>query len=157
MVAAIIVLSILSGTLIGSILTFIWLVLFTLWTLGVGKALHALLPDTSTLNLNRFYMQIGFVIVYLFYIIVFTDGGYEINNENIDSFGWKVWIIIPLHLFFMYSIIHTIYFLSRCITTLRSKNEGYGWYMLGFWVYPIGIWMIQPKIIELLNKENTIC
>ncbi|WP_152971504.1 hypothetical protein [Lacinutrix algicola] len=155
---SIIVLSIFSESIIGIILMIIWSLLFTYWTLGVGEKLYNKLNDKSILNLKRFKIQIAFVIIYL--IIVFASGGgYEINNENIAEYGWKAWVIIPLHLILMYSMIHTIYFLSRCITTLRDKKEGYGWYMLGFWMFPIGIWIIQPKIIELLNEKpayNTV-
>ncbi|WP_299124532.1 hypothetical protein [uncultured Tenacibaculum sp.] len=132
----------------------IWLCLFTYWTLKVGEKLYNKLNDKSILNLKRFKIQIGFVVVYLL-IIFSTIGGYLINIKNMTQYGWKVWLIIPLHLILMYTMIHTIYFLSRCITTLRNKKEGYGWYMLGFWFFPIGIWIIQPKIIELLNEKPT--
>ncbi|WP_157811824.1 hypothetical protein [Tenacibaculum sp. SZ-18] len=149
---SIIILSIFSETMIGIVLMIIWICLFTYWTLGVGEKLYNKLNDKSILNLKRFKIQIGFVVTYLL-IVFLTVGGYEINNENIAEYGWKAWLIIPLHLILMYYMIHTIYFLSRCITTLRNQKEGYGWYMLGFWFFPIGIWIIQPKIIELLNEK----
>ncbi len=152
MFLSIITLSIFSETMIGIVLMIIWICLLTYWTLGVGEKLHNKLNDKSILNLKRFKIQIGFVVTYLL-IVFLTVGGYEINNENIAEYGWKAWLIIPLHLILMYSMIHTIYFLSRCITTLRNQKEGYGWYMLGFWFFPIGIWIIQPKIIELLNEK----
>lgn len=152
---SIIVLSVFSETLFGEILFILWVLLFIYWTLEVGKTLHNNLIDKSILNLKRFKIQIGFAVIYLLIVSVFFNGGYEINNENINEFGWKSWVIIPLHLTLMYSMIHTIYFISRCITTLRNKKEGYGWYMLGFWVFPIGIWIIQPRIIELINNDTT--
>tara|TARA_Y100001934_G_C11592251_1_gene423830 strand:+ start:70 stop:348 length:279 start_codon:yes stop_codon:yes gene_type:complete len=86
-------------------------------------------------------------------------GGYSINANNYDEYDSIIWIIIPMHIILMFCIIHTIYFLSKCITTLRNKNEEYVWYMLRFWFFPIGIWIIQPRIIELLkdsvNSENS--
>jgi hypothetical protein len=146
-------LSFFTESIIGGILIILWVCLFTYWTIGVGVKLHEKLEDKSILNLKRFKIQIGFVLVYL--IIVFTTiGGYQINNENITEYGSKAKIIIPLHIITMYFMIHTIYFLSRCITTLRNRQEKYGWYMLGFWYFPIGIWIIQPRIIELLEKED---
>lgn len=154
MFLSIIVLAIFSETIFGIVLAILWLCLFTYWTLKVGEKLHDKLIDKSILNLKRFKIQIGFVIVY-FVIVYATMGGYAITNETIADFGWLAWIIIPLHLMLMYAIIHTIYFLSRCITTLRNKHEAYGWYMLGFWFFPIGIWIIQPRIIELLNEKPT--
>lgn len=150
---SLIILSVISETIIGNILFVCWFSAFTYWTLKVGEKLYNKLNDKSILNLKRFKIQIAFVVVYLGITLAF--GGYEINNENIAEYGWKAWILIPLHLILMFSMFHTIYFLSKCITILRMKNEGYGWYMLGFWFFPIGIWIIQPKIIELLSEKPT--
>lgn len=143
--------AILAETKIGVLYMILWCGLFTYWTLRVGEELHKRLEDKSILNLKRFKYQIAFVVIY--FIIVFPFGGYEITNENISDYGWTVWAIIPLHLILMYSIIHTIYFLSKCMVTLRNKHEFSLWYMMGFWVFPIGIWVIQPRIIELLKKK----
>ncbi len=154
---SIFIISIFSETFFGNILLSIWFLLSTYWTLSLGEILHNKLKNKSILNLKRFKVQIGFVFIYITLILIFTNGnGYEININNYFEFGWKTWLIIPLHLILMFCIFHTIYFLSRCITTLRNKKEGYGWYMLGFWMFPIGIWIIQPRIIELLeeNSEN---
>ena len=148
---SVIILSIFFESIFGRVLLVIWLVLFTYWTLGVGEKLYNKLDDKTLLNLKRFKLQIAFVFVYLI-IVLSISGGYEINNENIHEYGLDAWGIIPLHLLLMYFIIHTIYFLSRCIVVLRNKKEAYGWYMLGFWFFPIGVWIIQPRIIELLKE-----
>ncbi|MCH3885053.1 hypothetical protein [Tenacibaculum aquimarinum] len=156
---AIIIVSTFSETIIGDLLFGILFLLVTYWTLSTGEILYNKLKDKSILNLKQFKLQIYFVVTYLFLVFIFL-GGYEINNENISEYGWKAWLIIPLHFLMFFCMIHTIYFLSKCITTLRNKKEGYGWYMLGFWMFPIGIWIIQPRIIKLLNndspKQNTL-
>ena len=149
---SLIILSIFSNTVFGNILMIIWFILFIYWTKTVGENLYNKLNDKSILNLKRFKLQIAFVVIYML-IILSTRNGYEINSENIAEYGWKAWVIIPLHLTLMYCMIHTIYFLSKCITTLRNKQEALGWYMLGFWMFPIGIWIIQPRIIDLLNEH----
>ncbi|APG64626.1 hypothetical protein LPB136_04255 [Tenacibaculum todarodis] len=120
----------------------------------MGEKLYNKLNNKSILNLKQFKLQIYFVVIYLILISIFL-GGYDINNNNIVEYGWVAWVIIPLYFLMFFCMIHTIYFLSRCITTIRNKKEGYGWYMLGFWVFPIGIWIIQPRIIDLLNKDST--
>ncbi|MFK8059980.1 MAG: hypothetical protein AB8B78_07810, partial [Polaribacter sp.] len=122
---SLIVLSIFSESFLGNILWITWFLLFTYWTLRIGEILYNKLKDKTILNLKRFKIQIGFVVVYLILVSLFSNGGYEINNENISEYGWKAWIIIPFHLILTYSMIHTIYFLSKCITTLRNKKEGY--------------------------------
>lgn len=151
---AIIIISIFSETIIGDVLFCILFLLVTYWTLSVGEVLYNKLKDKSILNLKKFKIQIYFTVIYIFLVSIFLNGGYEINNDNIVEYGWKAWIIIPLHFLLFFCMIHTIYFLSRCITTLRNKKEGYGWYMLGFWIFPIGVWIIQPRIIELLEGNS---
>jgi hypothetical protein len=149
---SLIIISIFSESKIGILLLIIWLCFFTFWTLIVGEKLYEKLNNKSNLNLKRFKIQIFVVIIY--FVVFAITGGYEINLENISNYGWRDWVIIPFHFILMYMIFHTIYFLSKCITLLRQKNENYGFYILGFLMFPIGIWIIQPKIIELLNDKS---
>lgn len=144
-----ILIAILSETYIGVSFMFAWFGLLTYWTIRVGEELHSRLEDKSILSIKRFKFQIAFVVIYILTTIPF--GGYEVTTENYMEYGWLVWIIIPFHLIFMFFIFHTIYFLSKCITTLRNKQEVVLLYMIGFWVFPIGIWIIQPRIIELIK------
>ena len=146
------IVSLINKTTFGILLLVIWCLLFAYWTKRVGEELFFRLENKSILNLNRFKYQILFVIFY-FLLVVILFGGYSINVSNYDQYGFIKWIIIPMHLVIMFFIIHTIYFLSKCIVILRNKNEEYLWYMLGFWFFPIGIWIIQPRIIELLKDS----
>jgi hypothetical protein len=141
--------------LFGKLWIIAWMTAFSYWTLVTGQQLHTKLRDKQILDVQRFKWQIAFVLIYLSIVFLITDGGYQITDENYMEYGWKAWIIIPLHLLVTIFIIHTIYFLSRCITTLRQRAEGYGWYMLGFWFFPIGVWIIQPRIIELIKNNYT--
>ncbi|CAM1345909.1 hypothetical protein [Tenacibaculum crassostreae] len=150
MFLSMIVLSVFPDGIIKSLLFVIAFSLFTFWTLGVGEKLHSKLKDKSILNLKRFKIQIAFVVIYFLVAVFF--GGYKITNENIHEYGVVAYVIIPLHLVIMFFMIHTIYFLSKSIVVLRNQKEGYGWYMLGFWFFPIGIWIIQPRVIELLEE-----
>tara|TARA_Y100000589_G_C27046747_1_gene585504 strand:+ start:71 stop:598 length:528 start_codon:yes stop_codon:yes gene_type:complete len=158
MFISVFVVSLIDKTFFGIFLWVIWCLLFTYWTLRVGEELFNRLEDKSILNLNRFRYQILFAVSYILFVVIFF-GGYSINANNYDEYDSIIWIIIPMHIILMFCIIHTIYFLSKCITTLRNKNEEYVWYMLRFWFFPIGIWIIQPRIIELLkdsvNSENS--
>ncbi len=133
---------------------FIWCSLFTFWIFTLGNILYNKLSNKSILNINRFKLQIFYVLFYSIVIIIFfVDKNYQIDISDKES-QWQAWVLIPLHLIMMYFIIHTIYFLSKCITVLRDKNEATGLYMLGFWFFPIGIWIIQPQIIELIEKPS---
>ncbi len=127
---------------------------FTYWTLGVGTELHGKLRDNSMLRLKRFKFQIGFVIVIILIALSLVIIGQKILAEFINDNSWILWIIIPIHFLTMFFMFHTIYFLSKCISVLRNERGNVHWYMLGFWFFPIGIWIIQPRIIKLINKED---
>ena len=138
----------------GKFYMIIWTLCFSYWTIETGKRMYAKLERQDILNYKRFKFQIGYIIICSTIFFLITDDGYQITDAKYLDIGWKVWFIIPFQLLVGYCILHTIYFLSLCITTLRKQNEWYVWYMLGFWFYPIGIWIIQPRIIELI-KEKT--
>ncbi len=141
-------------TFLGEILLTLWLLVFCYWTLKVGNNLYSQLDNKSILNLKRFKYFVIFCTTY-FLSIKLLGFEYEINESNYKEFGISLWIIIPLHFLFFFGIIYSIYFLSRCIVSLRKKGENYGWYMLGFWFFFIGVWIIQPRIIKLLSKKNS--
>lgn len=137
----------------------VWVIIFTWWTLALGQALQRRMADPRMLNEQLFKYFVGFAALYTVIIFWTTDGGYHINSNNADEYGWKLWIILPLHLFVMFCMFYGIYFLSKAIKTIRQsrghRDESTFLYMLGFWFFPIGIWIIQPRIIEILNSVPT--
>jgi len=69
---------------------------------------------------------------------------------------WFLVIILPLHLFSMFCIFHTIYFVAKTIRTAELQRvvtfgDFAGEFFL-LWFYIIGIWIIQPKV-NRLNRE----
>jgi|GEM_PF-880716 len=136
----------------------LWIVAFTWWTLRLGKELRARMPRPEILNEQTFQHTVSFAALYTVTILWVTDGGYQINASNAHEYGWKLWVIVPLHVFVMYCMFYGIYFQSKAIKTIRQANghrdESTFVYMLGFWFFPIGIWIIQPRIIEILNSRT---
>ncbi|MCC1483634.1 hypothetical protein [Winogradskyella immobilis] len=73
---------------------------------------------------------------------------------------WIVTIIIPLHLFSMFCIFHTIYYVAKTIKTVELKRrvsfiDFAGDFFL-VWFYFIGVWILQPKInkVTISNKPG---
>jgi len=115
------------------------------------------MPDPKMLNETTFQYKVGFAALYVITIFWVTEGGYQINSSNAAEYGRKLWVIIPLHLLLCYCMFYGMYFLSKAITVIRQANghrdESAFVYMLGFWFFPIGIWIIQPRIIEILSSN----
>lgn len=65
-------------------------------------------------------------------------------------------IIVPLHLFSMFCIFYSLYFVAKTFKTVELQREVsfsdfVGEFFL-IWFYPIGIWFIQPKINKMIEK-----
>jgi|SRR5579859_6867020 len=63
-----------------------------------------------------------------------------------------VWflIILPIHFFAMFCILYSMHFVSKNLVQAelqrRATFQDYAGYFFLLWFYPIGIWIIQPKI-----------
>ena len=66
--------------------------------------------------------------------------------------------IIPLHLFAMFCLFYCLYFVSKTFKTAETQRKvAFGdfageFFML--WFFPIGIWIIQPKINKMVDEVD---
>ena len=63
-------------------------------------------------------------------------------------------IIVPVHLFAMFCIFYSLYFVAKTFKTVELQrtvtfSDFAGEFFL-LWFYPIGIWIIQPKINRMI-------
>ena len=66
-------------------------------------------------------------------------------------------LIIPLHLFSMFCIIHTIYFVAKAYKIAETQravtfSDFVGEFFLA-WFFIIGVWIMQPKINTMVNEQ----
>lgn len=132
----------------------IWLTLIIVWSINIGIRLYGFLPDQSILNIKRFKTLIIVATGLLLAISITVSVDQNIFIKHIETTDWGIYFLVIINLLIFY----TIYFISRCIVVLRGKNESIFFYSIGLFYFFIGIWIIQPKIIEILNKheENEI-
>ncbi|MEJ2004976.1 MAG: hypothetical protein P8X57_08460 [Cyclobacteriaceae bacterium] len=82
------------------------------------------------------------------------------NYDMIFSFvgGAGILIIIPFHLFAMFCIFYTLYYNAVTLRSIELNREPdmteYAVEMILFWIWPIGIWILQPRINAILSNEN---
>ena len=132
---------------------------FVFWILSVGLVLNDSLPNSKKANPNYFLFSAGFIIFYFVFILFLGGGAYIINNHNSEEFDFWPWLIIPLHLYTMWSMFYMFFYSAKAISKLNivvgeKKESTTAAYFFGFWFYLIGIWIIQPKVQELLNRRN---
>lgn len=132
------------------------LVTWSFWELGTELFLKLGAP--SSLNLSRFRSGTLYVVGYIAVIIWFPSDEFLLNNYTPSEYGWR-WAIWPIGLGFLYFFFYGLYFLSKATSLLRKEagmDEPVLVYMLLFWFFPVGILVLQPRIVELLTRKSTL-
>jgi hypothetical protein len=126
-----------------------------LWVLAIN--LYKKLPIDITLKLNRFKVMILIPIIYIFFASIIF-GNISIGTGG-DSTGGYAPIIIPIHLLSMFCTLWCFVFVAKSLKAVElnravSFNDYAGVFFL-IWFFPIGIWVIQPRINKLLVETNS--
>lgn len=131
------------------------LVAWSFWALGVQ--LFQALRAPASLNLFRFRAGLIYVSANIGIIIWFPSDEFLLNNYTLAAYGWR-WAIWPIGLGFVYFLLHALHFLSKCIVLLRKKagvDEPVLLYMLLLWLFPVGIFVLHPRLNELLAAPRS--
>jgi len=138
----------------------IFIVTLFYWFWSVTLGLKEKLPETSNINYKRFKFFFFFPFIYILLISIFAGSLFVVANnspESIDQsimFG-AVGIIFPLHLFSMFCMFHTLYYTAKTFKSVELQKDAtfsdFAGEFFMIWFFPIGIWIIQPKINEMVK------
>ena len=128
------------------------------WFYVLGTNLHRKLPPSVSMSLNLFKIFLIIPVVYAFSLsIILTYMFAEVPPgvaSNPEIFTW----IYPLHLFVMFCIFYSFYFNAKALKAVECQGtvtfSDYGGDFFLFWFFPIGIWIIQPRINQLFDQET---
>ena len=132
-----------------------------LWSVGIG--LQDKIPDDLKMKTGAFKTFIIFPVVYLLLILIFMSsvagGAMENGTEPNDTLiGSMAAVIIPLHLFAMFCMFYSLYFVAKTFKTVELQREvtfsDYAGEFFMIWFFPIGIWIIQPKINKMVEENG---
>jgi len=122
------------------------------WSIAIG--LGSKIPESVVMKTRTFKVFFFIPIVYiLFFLIVVTTTMSEAEPSPLTFI-----LIVPLHLFCMFCIFHNLYFVAKVIKTVELQREAlFGDFVGEFflmWFYPIGVWIIQPKINRMIKQQS---
>lgn len=133
------------------------------WSVAIG--LQKKIPANVPMKVRRFKVLFFFPIAYMLILLIFLgvsmDFIFELdsNPDSVPDIGLIIAmfvIVLPLHLFSIYCTFYSVYFVAKTIKTVALQREvKFGEFIGEFfmiWFYPIGIWMIQPKINEMVEQ-----
>jgi hypothetical protein len=120
------------------------------WLWALGSFFASTLKKRDRMNVEVF----RFALLYpMFYIPFFFWFAF-----NADS--GAVWIIIPLHLLAMGCMFYILYFVSKSFVMAETgKPASFSNYvgpLILFWLYPLGVWIIQPKVNQLYAGKTEV-
>jgi hypothetical protein len=129
------------------------------WSIAIG--LQHKIPENVTMKVKKFKIFFFIPLVYIILISIFIGiaanrmlvSGNEPNITLLISFI----IILPLHFFSMFCIFYSIYFVAKTYKTVELQREvsfsDFAGEFFMIWFYPIGIWIIQPKINQIIETK----
>ncbi len=126
---------------------FMMLVLFS-WMLSIGTWANRQLPATKQRGISLYVAGFALPIIYLLmYIFLFIP-----QLDNGGPAKPALWML-PMHMLSLAGIFYGIWFTaSQLKSLLESQNSNYMIFSNTFFmlfIFPIGIWLIQPGVNQL--------
>jgi len=124
-----------------------WLSIFLgipiyLWLWSIGTKLQSDKVKVNEIKLILFKISVIYPIAYFVFAIyyLFTNG----------------WFLMPLHFAAMFSTLYAMIFAAKRLKSAELDREAKISDYLGdfflVWFFPIGIWILQPRIHKLIEK-----
>jgi hypothetical protein len=138
----------------------LFVVIFFGWFWSIAIGLQKKIPSEIKMKVEKFKILFFIPPIYIISIMLFIGGLFSGTGTNSFSFiGWPLLIISLLHLFSMFCIFHSMYFVAKTIKTAELKlkvvfGDFAGEFFL-LWFYFIGVWIIQPKVNKLFRNKTT--
>ena len=89
---------------------------------------------------------------------MFNNVSTTIEPLNMRLFGLIFGLIVPIHLFSMFCIFYCLYFNAKALKAVEwQRPVTFGDFAGEFfllWFYPIGVWIIQPRVNKLFEKNS---
>ncbi len=132
-----------------------------LWSVAIG--LQKKIPLGIKMKVRKFKILSIIPITYIFLLTILISTGFGglIHNEQEPSgamIGTLSAIILPLHLLSMFGIFYSLYFVAKTFKTVELQREvtfsDFAGEFFLFWFFPIGIWVVQPKINNMITDNN---
>lgn len=135
----------------------VFVAVFFGWLYALGTFLHAKLPASTPMNLGLFKTFLLIPAVYILLLSVFLTGKFNHLESGSMMEPGSMGVIIPLHLVSIFCIFYCLYFTAKAWKAVEwqkpvSFGDFAGEFCL-FWLFPIGVWVLQPRINRLVQAE----
>jgi hypothetical protein len=131
------------------------------WFWSIGTGLQYKVPEGVKMKVKKFKTFLLIPLIYMVVILGFMGfsfgGAMESGQEpRGGQIGGIIGLIVLLHLFSMFCIFYCLYFVAKTFKTVELQREvtfsDFAGEFFLIWFFPIGIWIIQPKINKMIEN-----
>lgn len=135
-------------------------VLFS-WHWSVAIGLQSKVPINVTMKTRKFKIFFFIPLIYIALLIIFfsvsADDFFTLNeHQSLGLIVGLFFVIFPLHLFSVFCMFYTLYFVAKVFKTVELQREvkftDFAGEFFMIWFYPFGIWILQPKINRMIEQ-----
>lgn len=133
---------------------FVWAACFLGWLWALGTELTKKVPE-------ELRMGTGFFKFGLVYGFVYSLVGFNVltTMASADPPGPWLLVIVPFHFLAMFCMFYALYFVSKTLrmaeTWQKTTFYDYSGAFFLLWFFPIGVWVIQPRVNRMFSDEDT--
>lgn len=125
------------------------------WNWSVVMGLDRIIPPEYRLNLRAFRV---FFFIPMIYALIFSLSFLFLMNDTYPNPIFLL-VVIPVHLFSMFCIVYCSYIVAKSIRTAEEgQTVHFSDYVAEFfmlWFFPIGVWLLQPRINQLAERIHS--
>lgn len=115
------------------------------WLWSMGSFLSSITPQASRLNVRFFRLALVYPPLYIVAFLTLFE----------HSLPALFLVIIPLHLFAMFCVLYTLYFVSKSLVLAeRGESSSFMGPFFLIWFFPVGVWIIQPRVNRLYAEKR---
>ncbi|WP_338815258.1 hypothetical protein V9L05_09315 [Bernardetia sp. Wsw4-3y2] len=138
---------------------FISLIFSWFWSVAIG--LQNNMPNSIEMKTTKFKIFSSIPLLYIsgFCIFMFIALG-KIKPQDLPQLPmeWLTPILFILHILSFFGIFYSMYFAAKTLKTAELQREvtfkDFASEFFMFWFFPIGVWILQPRINEMAEKND---
>jgi hypothetical protein len=128
------------------------------WSIAIG--LQSKVPNNVIMKVRKFKVFLLIPLIYIPLVFLFMgflfDTSMQTGQEPSEAMlGVILAIAFPLHILSMFGIFYSVYFVAKTFKTVELQREvsfsDFAGDFFTIWFFPIGIWIIQPKINKMIE------
>lgn len=134
-------------------------IIFFGWLWVIGTRLQSRLPMARRSNLIFFKVVLLIPIIYLLGISIYSAllamGLIQSGSQSLFIMNDIIREVFPLHILSMLCLFYVLWFNAKTIKSIELKRavsfSDYSEEFFLLWFFPIGIWIIQPRINRMIE------